>query len=211
MYALHRVPRGCLRFAQIRANATLEAAASVDAVKPPPPPPPPTEQKAQTASLSPAPRPAAVKTSKKEAKPTEEPVEDPNAKKKRRRVQWPTSRPSITLERPRQYMRPIGVGVLPVYDEALQYIKKDSEKIKKQLVAVKAEIETLQASSEPNVEEIERLKEKVHILEIQSEINLPSVRWKARNGLGTSVHDASGLSIHLSYSRHVPAYLPPPP
>lgn len=207
MYALHRVPRGCIRFARIRGNATLEAAASADAVKPPPPPPPPNEQKGQTASLSPAPRPAAEKPSKKEEKP----AEDPNAKKKRRRVQWPTSRPSITLERPRQYMRPIGVGVLPVYDEALQYIKKDSEKIKKQLVAVKAEIETLQASPEPNVEEIEGLKEKVHILEIQSQINLPSVRWKARNGLGTSIRDASRSSTHLSYSRHVPAYLPPPP
>lgn len=183
MYALRRVPRSGVRFAQIRGNATLEAT-SAEAAKPPPPPP--TQQKAQTASVNPAPRPAASKDSETKGKPAEETAETPDAStKRRRRVQWPTSRPSITLERPRTYARPIGVGVLPAYDNALEYIKKDSERLKRELSGVNAELKKAQAASEPNAEEVERLKEKVCILEIQSEVNLPSVRWKARNGLGT--------------------------
>lgn len=183
MHALHRVPRSCARLAWIRGNATLQPAANAQAVNPPPPPAP-TQQKAQSAAPTPAPRHASSKAPEKEAKTQESTAESPDVKGKRRRVRWPTSRPPITLERPRQYMRPIGVGVLPVYDYALDYIKKDSAKLKSQLAAYRADLEKAQSAAEPDLEEIERLTEKIKILEIQSEINLPSVRWKANNGLG---------------------------
>ena len=45
------------------------------------------------------------------------------------------------------------------------------------LLKAKADLEAIR-------KEAEALKEKESILEIQSEINLPSVRWKARNGMG---------------------------
>ncbi|KIP02565.1 hypothetical protein PHLGIDRAFT_111938 [Phlebiopsis gigantea 11061_1 CR5-6] len=78
-------------------------------------------------------------------------------------------------------MRPIGVGVLPVYDRALEYIKQDSETLKRQLASVNTQLQ--KAAENTNVEEVEKLKKRAQILEVQSEINLPSVRWKARNGL----------------------------
>ena len=181
MYALHRAPRACARLAHIRGNATLQAAASAEAAAPPPPAP--TTEKAQTASPSSAPRPATAKApEKKEEAKKEQPAGQDDADSKRRRVQWPTSRPSISLERPRQYMRPIGVGVLPAYDRALEYIKEDSENLKAELADVKTQLRKATESS--NTEEVEKLKKQVHILEVQSKINLPSVRWKARNGLG---------------------------
>lgn len=46
-----------------------------------------------------------------------------------------------------------------------------------------AELEAAEKDGK-DLQEIERLKDKVRILEVQSEINLPSVRWKAKNGLG---------------------------
>ena len=77
-------------------------------------------------------------------------------------------------------MRPLGLGVLPVYDLAVDYLKQDSARLKRELAQLKTEIDTGGKSAA----ELGSLEEKVKILEIQSEINLPSVRWKARNGLG---------------------------
>ena len=34
------------------------------------------------------------------------------------------------------------------------------------------------------IDELEKLRKKVGILEVQSEINRPSVRWAAANGMG---------------------------
>lgn len=79
-------------------------------------------------------------------------------------------------------MRPIGVGVLPVYDRALELIKKDSRILQHELSSLEKELQEGESKKSP--EEVEKLKAKAKILEIQSEINIPSVRWKARNGLG---------------------------
>ncbi|GJE94174.1 PEBP-like protein [Phanerochaete sordida] len=183
MYALHRLPRGCARFAQVRGNATLQAAAAASEAANTPPPPAPAQQSPPTPAAKPAPKPASAKAAPAPAKAQETAAPESDAKPNSRRV-WPTRRPPITLERPRQYMRPIGKGVLPAYDHALEYIKKDAGDLKKELHAVKAELEKAQASEEPEAaERVAELQEKVSILEVQSEINLPSVRWKARNGL----------------------------
>jgi large subunit ribosomal protein L35 len=185
MYALRRLPRSCTRFIQIRGNAT-EATPAVEAATPPPPPlPAVAEQKPEAVSPSSASQATDAKGSEKQEKKVNDVKNAIDARKPRRQL-YPTSRPSITLDRPRQYMRPIGVGVLPAYDEALKYIKKDSAKLKRQLSGVQAELGKVQTSEDPQeAEQVQKLQEKVHILEVQSEINLPSVRWKARNGLGT--------------------------
>ncbi|KAI0089880.1 phosphatidylethanolamine-binding protein [Irpex rosettiformis] len=151
-----------------RTNATLQAA------KPSTPPPPPAQNTAGTAKavVSNAGAKNAGSSSTLEAVPAEQTTQG-------RTRRFRTSRPSITLERPRQYMRPLGVGVLPVYDFAVNYIKQDSTNLKHELASFKTELE----SGKLSPEDAERVKEKIAILEIQSEINLPSVRWKARNGL----------------------------
>ena len=35
---------------------------------------------------------------------------------------------------------------------------------------------------------LQGMRERAHILTVQGEINLPDVRWKARNGLGEHAH-----------------------
>lgn len=95
---------------------------------------------------------------------------------------WKTHRPRITLEHPRQYSRPIARGVLPVYDLALQYIEEDSKALTQELEEVRKALKA--AETEGDAERQEALAEKARILEIQSQVNLPEVRWKAANGLG---------------------------
>ncbi len=153
-----------------RTNATLEVAKS--STPPPPPPAQTATAKAETTASVP-PTKNAGSSSTAEASPAGEVTQG-------RRRRFKTHRPSITLERPRQYMRPLGRGVLPVYDLAVNYIKQDSVNLKQELDGLKAKLETGKLSPE----KAERVKEKIGILEVQSEINLPSVRWKARNGLG---------------------------
>ena len=78
------------------------------------------------------------------------------------------------------------MGKLPVYDEALKVIREDSKKIKAELEAVRAEVKRLEGATEKeNVKGgLEELRKKEKILEIQSEINLPQVRWGVANGMG---------------------------
>ncbi|EIN13222.1 PEBP-like protein [Punctularia strigosozonata HHB-11173 SS5] len=107
------------------------------------------------------------------------------------RRKYATRRPHISPQRPREWSRPLAPGVLPAYDEALRYIVWDSavlteeaQQLKKQIsekeeqlkMATDAEKETVQES-------INSLKEKANIVEVQSQINRPEVRWKFRNGL----------------------------
>lgn len=160
---------------RIRTNVTTTETSPVKPVDPPPqtpvtPPPP---------SLSSKPQPAPAAVDAQESTET--------TKKRTRGRVWPTRRPEISLERPRQYSRPIGIGVLPAYDEALEYIKRDSRRVKEELKQYQVTLDKAQNEPVVDTAEVERLAEKVKILEIQSEINLPSVRWKARNGMGEFV------------------------
>lgn len=188
MLALRRIPQRTCVSVFARGNASLQPTDSTPA----PPLPPPAQTK--PAKKQPAPKAAANKK-------LNTVTADEGAKKKRVR-QYPSVRPSITLERPRQYSRPIGQGVLPAYDLALNYIKQDSTNLKAELVSVKAELE----KGNKSPEEVENLQEKVKILEIQSEINLPSVRWKARNGMGMCLQN----NLWYIYLRSIPADLSRP-
>ncbi|PCH33086.1 PEBP-like protein [Wolfiporia cocos MD-104 SS10] len=173
MFAVRRLPWTCTRLSGIRGNASLRAA--TDSVTPPPPP----------LSSTPAPKPAA--SPQAESAPAEaeqEPAEE-KGKQPQREREWPTRRPRISLEHPRQWNRPIAKGVLPAYDFALEYVRADSDALDEELKQLR---ETIRAAiavpeGERDVQRIEELKEKARILEIQSEANLPDVRWKAWNGM----------------------------
>ena len=96
-------------------------------------------------------------------------------------------RPNISRERPREWNRPLAFGVLPAYDEALKYIKTDSEVLKTETRQLQAALEKAKAAPEPDTDVIQKMEEKLAILEIQSQVNLPEVRWKIRNGMGMFV------------------------
>ena len=95
-----------------------------------------------------------------------------------------TKRPQISLKKPRDWKRPIAFGVLPAYDEALRYLMKDSAALKKEAKRLKVALAMEEKPPEKEQGALEKKREKLSILEIQSEINLPEVRWKVANGMG---------------------------
>lgn len=123
-----------------------------------------------------------------------------------RRKRQPLVRPQISQTEPRTWNRPVKEGVLPAYDLALQLIKADSLKLKEEakgvrqkvlamerdLEAVRGKLEVVGESAEgvaneaANKEaELEKLRVKLEVLEVQSEINLPQVRWSVANAMGS--------------------------
>ncbi|KAJ4480333.1 hypothetical protein C8R41DRAFT_869134 [Lentinula lateritia] len=102
-------------------------------------------------------------------------------------------RPQISVDKPKNWNRPIAEGVLPAYDEALKLIMRDSEDLSKEARKVGKEIDALEAQAEAEeaqgntekfnsiLEELESLRKKYHILSVQSQINMPSVRWTVNN------------------------------
>jgi large subunit ribosomal protein L35 len=95
-----------------------------------------------------------------------------------RRGPRPHRRSLAALGKTAGWNRPLAPGVLPAYDEALKLLRADSRTLKTELEGVQKKLEGL------NGKEGEALRKKANILEVQSEINLPDVRWKARNGQG---------------------------
>jgi large subunit ribosomal protein L35 len=148
-----------------RANSTLETLSSVT-------PTPPLTGSSTTSDASTSPRSA-------------EPVSTSLPKRRtpaRRNPNYPPIRPSISLERPREWNPPVAPGVIPAYDEAVAYIRADA-------AAVQAEADTLRSSLENGqTEGIEDAKKRLDILEIMAQVNLPEVRWKAANGMGLYCH-----------------------
>lgn len=115
----------------------------------------------------------------------------------------PTTRPPISLESPRVWNRPLKKGVVPAYDLAVATLIKDSQSLKAEAKQIRREItkkeenyQKLKADleSSPNEaskeemrmldEELEKMLEKLHIVQVQSEVNLPDVRWKVNNAMG---------------------------
>lgn len=82
--------------------------------------------------------------------------------------------PTTTTDdaKPTKWVRPLEPGALPAYDEALAYIERDAAN-------KRAELARWREMKDKNVEqdELERL-------EIESEINLPEVRWNFQQGNG---------------------------
>jgi large subunit ribosomal protein L35 len=154
-----------------RANSTLESLSSVTST-------PPLTGSSTTSDASTSPRG----------------VEPPSTSPpKRRNPKFPPIRPSISLERPREWNPPVAPGVIPAYDEAVAYIRADA-------AAVQAEADTLRSSLENgqvSTEGIEDAKKRLDVLEVMAQVNLPEVRWKAANGMGPYCHSAFS-KVHLT-------------
>ena len=132
--------------------------------------------------------------------------DEPHKTAGRRKRKIPPKRPNISRETPRAWNRALGEGVVPAYDFALQYLHRDSKLLKAEeaelraQIAVKegeyqvlqAEVDTLpeeenaarQAELENLDEEVEKLMKKAEIVEVQSGVNLPGVRWTVNNAMG---------------------------
>jgi large subunit ribosomal protein L35 len=101
-----------------------------------------------------------------------------------RNPKYPPIRPSICLERPREWNRPVAPGIIPAYDEAVAYIRADA-------AALQAEADTIRLNLENQrvqTDSIEEAKAKLNVLDIMARVNLPEVRWKAANGMGLCFH-----------------------
>lgn len=112
------------------------------------------------------------------------PVPEDASLKKRRTRPLKTRRPKISLEQPREWKRPLAYGVLPAFDEALKFIKADSEALKLEMQEVQTALMAAKQATEPDPVAIKQMEEKLDYLEIQSEINFPQVQWKCANGMG---------------------------
>lgn len=116
-----------------------------------------------------------------------EPISTSSPKRRsqgRRNLKYPPIRPSISLERPREWNPPVTPGFIPAYDEAVAYIRADA-------AAVQAEADALRLSLEKGevpTEGVEDAKKRLDVLEIMGQVNLPEVRWKAANGMGLCSH-----------------------
>ncbi|KAI0358822.1 PEBP-like protein [Trametes cingulata] len=169
MLALRRLPRFTPRLASVRANATLETTPHTQAGAPPPPPPPASSVTAQASAA--------------EGKRAENGSADASAEAGSQ--QQGGGGRQQPVQGPREWCRPIAKGVEPAYDYALRYILKDAAFIRKELEALRAELAEAERKPEGERDEaaLQSMRERVGILEIQSEVNLPDVRWKARNGM----------------------------
>jgi len=118
------------------------------------------------------------------------------------------TRPPISLENPSKWNRALPKGVIPAYDLALHLLRKDSENLQAQVSDIRQRIAEKEAQYqalktkrdalsegqnglaeiEEEMElldhELEKMIEKANIIEVQSEINLPNVRWTVNNAMG---------------------------
>lgn len=126
-------------------------------------------------------------------------------------------RPRISIRYPRKWNPPIKAGILPAYDEALKVIWADSKRLKREARDLKKETKQAEVEVEKMVipeerktleEKLEGMRQKLNILEVQSEVNLPHVRWNVANAMGERTGfprslGAKSLGLYiLCLSRH---------
>ncbi|KAH8977882.1 PEBP-like protein [Lactarius akahatsu] len=159
MFTLPRLR--ALRVPLARANSTLESLSSASSITSPP--------ASSTPSDAAAPHDAdSVST-----------LAPRHRTQGRKNLKYPAIRPSINVERPREWNPPVAPGAIPAYDQALAYIRADA-------AAVQVEADALRLSIEKGVvptEDVEDAKKRLEVLEVMAQINLPEVRWKAANGM----------------------------
>ena len=87
---------------------------------------------------------------------------------------------------------------MPAYDLALKVIRTDSVRLMAEVTELRGLISEKEAkitelggpTAEAAREEenaVERMREKLYILQVQSEINLPEVRWRVANAMGVQL------------------------
>lgn len=103
------------------------------------------------------------------------------------------SRPPTFARRPRpvRWTPPLAPGTLPAYDAALKYIRADSHALKREIRQLKDEhfasaAAAARAGRSHDPDALARYRSKLHVLEVQSEVNLPEVRWAFKTGRCTS-------------------------
>jgi large subunit ribosomal protein L35 len=89
-------------------------------------------------------------------------------------------------------------GVIPAYDLAIDMLKEDSMQIKAEADLLRTQIQAMEEKwmeaaakeGEGDLEavnklddELEAMRKKLRILEVQSEVNLPDVRWRVANAM----------------------------
>ncbi|KAJ7171718.1 phosphatidylethanolamine-binding protein [Mycena crocata] len=107
-------------------------------------------------------------------------------------------RPEISLDRPRRWNRPLPEGILPAYDEALKVIRMDARRVRAEAEKKRKEVlrmhkmlsgalpgaAPVEGEEKRALEgELEKMREKLEILDVQSEVNLPEVRWSVANAM----------------------------
>jgi len=61
---------------------------------------------------------------------------------------------------------------------------RDSAALKKEAEDLKVAVSKEEEAPDRDENALKQKREKLNILEVQSEINLPEVRWKVANGMG---------------------------
>lgn len=191
MFTVRRITRtyGGRLSQVVRGNASLSVGETT-AQQPVAPPPVAPASKAQAPAnektSSPASLPDSLSLSRAKSPPSQPSTEEKDPEKKTPTRKWPTRRPNISLANPREWNRPLAKGVLPAYDHALQYVRSDSELLRGELAELREKLRAEEAKPEGGKDEeaLKEMQEKVKILEIQSAVNLPDIRWKANNGMG---------------------------
>jgi large subunit ribosomal protein L35 len=110
----------------------------------------------------------------------------PTLKKRRGKPRvYVRGRPLVSA---RVWNRPLAQGVLPVYDEALKIIRQDSAALKVRAYALGGDICAAKKAGldKRDEEALSSMKTQTEKLELESEMNLPRVRWAVANGMGES-------------------------
>lgn len=86
---------------------------------------------------------------------------------------------------------PLRHGKVNAYDEALKYIRADAQTLRRELADLKhdfqqASARDARAGRSHDPEALQRYREKMRVLQVQSEINLPEVRYAFKTGRCTS-------------------------
>lgn len=123
---------------------------------------------------------------------------DPPPQRQGPRFKCITKRPPISNASPREWCRPLAPGVVPAYDLALELLEADSTRIKSEALVLREDIRikeeqriamTIKETEDARVavnkldDELEALRTKLRILEVQAEANLPNVRWRVANAM----------------------------
>ena len=129
----------------------------------------------------------------------------------------PTSSPSPTFVSAKRrkplrspiWKSPLRHGKLNAYDEALKYIRADAQTLRRELADLKhdfqeASARDARAGRSHDPEALQRYREKMRVLQVQSEINLPEVRYAFKTGRCTS---CSFFLPPLSFSSRVGKFL----
>ena len=99
---------------------------------------------------------------------------------------------------------------MPVYDLALRLIEEDSQEIKNEVAQARKEVEALAQELkgldagaegyEARERQLEEKRRHLEVLEVQSEVNLPSVRFAVESRKGACEVCAAVLRLTRTYS-----------